>query len=104
MGCNQEQGGPFGRPSGFQNVVRHLIAHPLGPSRQRTFATLPYLIYGDASGVQSTTLIRIRLDARTMAGAPTISEARSVRRERRLINILALPSVLSGSAAPEGQS
>src|SRR5215471_21786455 len=41
-----ERGGAFGRPSGFQNVVHHLIAHPLSPSRRRTFATFPYLIYG----------------------------------------------------------
>jgi Predicted 3'-5' exonuclease related to the exonuclease domain of PolB len=41
-----ERGGAFGRPSGFQNVLHHLIAHSLGPSRRRTFATFPYLIYG----------------------------------------------------------
>src|SRR5262249_60692575 len=48
---------------------------------------------GSGNGVQSPTLIGIRLDARTMAGAPTISE---VKRERRLMSILALPSVLPG--------
>src|SRR5262249_24498904 len=38
-----ERGGAFGLPSRFQNVVHHLIAHPLSPPRQRTFAPFPSL-------------------------------------------------------------